>query len=84
MPLVRLTGRAARFVQILQDFGHVDAEGADRLLVAVSELHVELGGKPDEPADIDIVKRAAAMLFMPPGDEPLPVVLEEDWSLLFS
>ena len=43
MSTVRLSGRGARFVQLLHDFGHIDAEGADRLLVAVAELHTELG-----------------------------------------
>lgn len=84
MSTVRLTGRGARFVQLLQDFGHIDNDGADRLLVAVAELHTELGAELDEPADIDLVRRAAAMLFSPPSDESVSPLLEEDWPLLFS
>lgn len=80
---VRLTGRAARWVQLLLDFGHVDPDGADRLLVAVAELHAE-EGDAESLADLPLVKRAAAMLFAPDGDEPLPGILEEDWPLLFS
>ena len=81
---VRLTGRAARWVQLLQDFGHVDHDGADRLLVAVAELHAELGGADGAVVDLPLVKRAAAMLFAPQADEPMPLILEEDWPLLFS
>jgi len=84
MSTVRLSGRGARFVQLLHDFGHIDSEGADRLLVAVAELHTELGGELDEPADVDLVRRAAAMLFAPPGEDSISPLLEEDWPLLFS
>ena len=84
MPVsVRLTGRAARWVQLLQDFGHVDHDGADRLLVAVAELNAG-SGEGEVLVDLPAVRRAAALLFAPDRDEPLPAILEEDWPLLFS
>lgn len=82
---VRLTGRAARWVQLLQDFGHLDATGVDRLAVAVAELHAEAGGRDGDLVDLPMLKRAAAMLLFPSSpDEPSPAILQEDWPLLFS
>ncbi len=78
-----LTGRAARWIQLLHDFGHVDQEGMDRLYVAVAELAAEAGHPADRPVDVDLVRRAAAILLLPDGDRALTQILEEDWSLLF-
>lgn len=78
----RLTGRASAFVHMLQDFGHLDEEGAVRLLVALSE-----GGDGSSEALVDLeeVRRiAAAALF---GDRIVDdegSLLREDWPLLFS
>lgn len=83
-PSYVLEGRAARWAQLLLDFGHLDAEGLDRLLVAVAELAAEAGHPPDRPVGLDVVRRAAAILLLPQDDLPLPHILEEDWPLLFS
>lgn len=80
---VRLTGRAARWVRLLQDFGHLDSDGVDRLLVAVADLHAELGGGRDGWVDLPLVRRAAAVLLCS-SDGQLPPILEEDWPLLFA
>jgi hypothetical protein len=79
---VRLTGRAARFVWLLQDFGHLDDERMNELYIALAEL----GGTPAEQLiDLPVVRRvAAAILF---GSESLELdrgVLAEDWPILFS
>lgn len=79
---VRLTGRAARWVRLLQDFGHLDSDGVDRLLVTVADLHAETGGGTEGLVDLPLVRRAAAALLC--NDEPLSPILEEDWSLLFA
>ncbi|MCA9491192.1 MAG: hypothetical protein KC621_14780 [Myxococcales bacterium] len=76
-------GRAARWLRLLQDFGHLDADGQDRLLVAVAELAAESGHPPDLPVGLDLVRRAAAILLLP-DDLPMSQILEEDWPLLFS
>lgn len=81
---VRLTGRATRWVHLLQDFGHLDLDGVDRLLIAVADLHAELGGPPGGWIDLPVVRRAAAMLLTATDDGQLPAILEEDWQLLFS
>ena len=82
---VRLTGRAARWVHLLQDFGHLDTEAFDRLLIAVADLHAQLGGKNDAWVDLPLVRRAAAVQLMAAQEEgPMSIILEEDWSLLFS
>ncbi|MEQ1572125.1 MAG: hypothetical protein ABMA64_41235 [Myxococcota bacterium] len=83
---VRLTGRAARWVQLVQDFGHLDQDGVNRLLVTVADLHAESGGDgKDAVVDLPLVRRAAAvMLTSVTDDGQLPMILEEDWALLFS
>ncbi len=81
VPNVRLTGRAARFVQMLQDFGHLDSESADRLLLGVADLR---GPDVDAMVDLPQVKRAAAMLLFPEGPDGHTGVLAQDWAILFS
>ena len=80
---VNLSGRAARWIQLLQEFGHVDPQGADRLIVAAADLHAELG-VPGDRIDLATVRRAAAMVLFPGGPGAPSPVLEEDWPLLFS
>lgn len=82
---VRLTGRAARWIHLLHDFGHLDTESVDRLLIAVADLHAELGGESGEWIDLALVRRAAAVLLMTSRDDgSMSMILEEDWPLLFS
>lgn len=82
---VRLTGRAARWVHLLHDFGHLDTEGLDRLLIGVADLHAELGGENGAWVDLPLVRRAAAMQLMTAQEQsPMSMILEEDWPLLFS
>ena len=82
---VRLTGRAARWIHLLHDFGHLDGESVDRLLIAVADLHAELGGEPDAWIDLPLVRRAAAVLLLTLRDDgSMSMILEEDWPLLFS
>ena len=83
---VRLTGRAARWIRLVHDFGHLDQDGVDRLLIAVADLHAEQGGDPDGLVDLPSVRRAAAVMLTGPthDDGQLPLILEEDWALLFS
>lgn len=76
---IRLTGRATRFVALLAEYGHLDSDGVNRVLLAAAELVPE-GNRG--AVDIDLVKRAAAMLLAPPDDVAGP--LAEDWALLFS
>ncbi|MBA2319590.1 MAG: hypothetical protein H0V89_00420 [Deltaproteobacteria bacterium] len=76
---IRLTGRATRFVALLAEYGHLDADGVNRVLLAAAELVPD--GHP-AAVDIDLVRRAAAILLAPPTDVTGP--LAEDWALLFS
>ena len=76
----RLTGRAARFVHLLQDYGHLDEAQTDELLIAIAE---EAGDV--EVLDLPIVRRvAASWLFEahPEGEDGVDV-LAEDWPFLF-
>ena len=80
VPEVRLTGKAARFMQILQDFGHLDEEAAMRLLLDIEPSGV-LG---DDIADLDDARRAAAIALFERLDGDIGGILGEDWPLLFS
>lgn len=80
-PVVRLqlTGRAMRFVLLLQELGHLDQDTANRVMVGVADL--ASGGL----ADIADVRRAAAMVLFPADEHPtFEGLLAEDWPILFS
>lgn len=82
VPQVRLTGRASRFVFMLRDFGHLDDEGVDRLLLGAADLR---GPGAVGPLDLPEVRRAAAMLLFTELDgAPPPALLQADWPILFS
>lgn len=80
VPQIRLTGRAARFVELLGEYGHLDTEALNRVLLGAAELDPS-GGV--EPVDVEVVRRAAAMLLFP-AMELGDAALVEDWPLLFS
>jgi hypothetical protein len=77
-----VTGPAARYAQLLVDFGHLEEEDLSRLLLAVGEVTAE--GK--DVIDLAALRRVAAMWLYPQGNAPdeLPGLLFEDWPLLFS
>lgn len=80
---IRLTGRAARWVRLLQDFGHLDSEAVDRLLIGIADLYPEATLPPGELIDLPVVRRAAAVI-LSANAAPLSPILEEDWPLLFA
>lgn len=80
IPQIRLTGRAARFVELLGEYGHLDTEALNRVLLGAAELDPSGGA---EPVDVDVVRRAAAMVLFP-SLEVGDAALVEDWPLLFS
>lgn len=80
-PLSRLSGRAARFVQMLRDFGHLDDEGVNRLVLGAADL---LGPGANGEVGLAEVRRAAAMMLFPEGPEDNGPILEADWPILFS
>jgi len=92
--VVKLDGRGAQLVQLLEDLGHLSQDDADRLCVGVADLLADqaspgvAAGRPDLPghrvqADASVVRRAAAMLLFGLDGEP-PGAVEDDWSVLFS
>jgi hypothetical protein len=83
---VKVDGKSARWVQMLEDFGHLSPDDADRLLVGVGELVVEGPQRLGQRAvsvDGRAVRRAAAMLLFSQSVE-VSKALDEDWPLLFS
>ncbi len=78
---VRLTGRATRFLQLLQDYGHLDDQGFDQVLLGLAEI---VGTQEGALVDLPMVRRmAAATLFGPDAEDP-EGVLTQDWPFLFS
>lgn len=75
------TGRAARFVQLLQDFGHLSAEASDTVLLGGVEFEDQLlqGVLP-----LDDAKRMAAVLLFVQRSGSEEGVLSQDWPILFS
>ena len=79
---VRLTGRAARLLQMIQDLGHLDEQGTDEVLLQLQTGFVHCNV---ETADASDVRRAAAkVLFDRAGADGVDGILAEDWPLLFS
>ena len=79
--MVRMTGRASRFLQIVRDLGHLDNAGVETVMLTIAE---EAGRQGATVVDLPAVRRqVAAGLF---GDlvESEQGVLSEDWRLLFS
>jgi len=79
--VVKLDGRSAQLVRLLEDLGHLSPEDADRLYVGVSDLLPERG----ETATVDaaVMRRAAAIMLFGTGSEPSPP-LAADWPVLFT
>lgn len=76
---IELSGKASRFLAMLQDFGHIDAQAADDILVALADT------LPSGRAELDDVRRmAAAWLFGDDGEPSILASLGEDWAMLFS
>ena len=75
----QLTGRALRFLQLMQDFGHV--EDVSRIVLDLPRF-----GFPDDNGvyDLDTVKRAVASAILEERPEGVSGLLAQDWPLLFS
>ena len=82
VPVTRLTGRAAHFMRLLRDVGHLDEEAVTAILLQASQLCTEQG---EERIDIEAVRRVSAVtLFAMHGGAKPAGVLSEDWPMLFS
>lgn len=82
-PIVtRVDPRAARYLELLVEFGHLDPRGAEEVILSASEAFAGT----ERPIPLSAVQRAAATLLVadrpppPPGGEDL---LTQDWALLF-
>ncbi len=77
--VLRLTGSAARYLQVLQDFGHLDDEQVARVVMAITPR-----GRGPQLAEVSDVRRAAAVHLFDRTSGELDGLLAEDWPLLFS
>ena len=78
----RITGRAARWLELVKDYGHLDEEALDMLLVEIAD---DFGEPVEALVDLPVVRRIAAELLFdrsPEGEDGDDVVAE-DWALLF-
>lgn len=82
VPQLQLTGRAARFVFLLRDFGHIDESGVDRLMLGASDLRsADVVG----PLTLVDVRRAASVLLFGEKEAEMDKgLLAADWPILFS
>jgi hypothetical protein len=93
---VSLTGRAARWLQLVQDLGHLDAEMTDHLLLFAAEMAANAPTDPERAVegaregevwvDLPELRRAAAIVLAngKGEEEVIPQHLLEDWFALFS
>ena len=78
----RITGRAARWLELVKDYGHLDDEALDALLVAIAD---DFGEVDEALVDLPAIRRIAAEVLFersPEGEDGDDVVAE-DWALLF-
>jgi len=76
---VVLTGRASRFLRVLQELGHLDDEGWAQVVLAAAR---EAGD--DRRVGPELIRRhAARLLFERTGGQESPP-LDRDWRVLFS
>lgn len=78
--MVRMTGRASRFLQVVRDLGHLDDHGVEHVMLSLAE---EAGSTRATTVDIAAVRRHVAARIFPDLGVP-GAVLAEDWPLLFS
>lgn len=79
--VVRIEPRAARYLQLLVEFGHLEPNAMEDAVMAASELYPDGRG----PVPLSAVKRVAATML---AQENGPTVggtdiLSQDWPLLF-
>jgi hypothetical protein len=77
---IKISGAAARYIKLLQDYGHLDAEGVNRLMLGLSEL---CDPDSDAPVSVATARRAAALMLFPEREGEPSVILQEDWTILF-
>ena len=76
-----VTGAAARYLQVLEDFGHLTSGAPARVVLGAAELGLHENGS----VRLDDVRRSAAiLLFSTAANDGTAEVLSQDWPLLFS
>lgn len=79
--ITRIQPRAARYLELLVEFGHLDDRSAREVLFEATEMYGDLG----MPVPITAIQRLAAVRLLA-WDEPSPGgsdMLSADWPLLF-
>lgn len=79
--VTRIEPRAARYLELLVEFGHLDARAVEEILLDASDTYAGSG----KPIPLAAVQRHAAMVLV---NERAPVpggedILSQDWPLLF-
>ncbi|MCB9694237.1 MAG: hypothetical protein H6736_20705 [Alphaproteobacteria bacterium] len=80
-PLVsRVEPRAARYLELLVEFGHLESREVEQVVLAACE-----GWQTDQPVPLQAVQRVAATMLVR-EDAPMDGsgdILSSDWPLLF-
>lgn len=78
--VVYITGRAGRFLRLLQEFGHLDDEAVSRIELGLGEEGPPASGR----LDLATARRASARALFEAHEGVVDGLLAEDWPLLFS
>ena len=81
LPVTRIDPRASRFLELLVEFGHLDARGAEQVLFDATEGYEGTG----HPIPLLVIQRLAAIELVR-WDVPVDGgkdILSADWPLLF-
>lgn len=79
---IRLSGKAAHFLQLLQDFGHLDDTTGTRAIMALAEDPTV--ARDGRAGLLDVRRAAAQVLFLRDAESEPDAVLAADWPVLFS
>jgi len=81
IPITRIDPRASRFLELLVEFGHLDARGAEQVLFDATEGYEG----SSKPIPLLVIQRLAAIELVR-ADAPIDGgkdILSADWPLLF-
>jgi hypothetical protein len=81
---VRLTGKAARFIALLSEFGHIDQTLEHDVLMTLADHLPKASKDREQVAHLADVRRSVATAMFDTAPELPGGILEDDWPLLFS
>lgn len=77
--VARLEGRAARFLGLMVDLGHVDPLSLDEIIAKVAPF-----ADDDKVIRYDTIRAFVASYLFAVNTGAVPLAVEDDWKLMFS